>query len=234
MLTTKSSLALFSVLLLAGFYTLGAQKPTPVRPSPEVQNADRLDDAHQGLFATKPNAGEQAARTTNEFTKGLLESAQPTARIPRKNFIDDAIFERIERDKIIHASLSTDEEFVRRAYVDALGMVPTSKQVCDFVAHQHAAKREKLIDSLIGTEEFTEQFAWFWGDLFRLGTDTGYGKNAFQFWIKEWLRLDRPYNEVVFDMLMPSTKAHKAIPSLGLMGRANDGVCWLRIPMIFA
>jgi hypothetical protein len=106
-------------------------------------------------------------------------------------------------------------------------MLPDARAVRDFIANKDTAKRDKLIDSLIGTEEFTEQFAWFWGDLFRLGADTGYGKNAFQFWIKEWLRLDRPYNEVVFDMLTPSTKAHNTIPALGLIGRANDGVCWL-------
>jgi hypothetical protein len=220
----KRALILFSALVFSlGLYALGAQQPaTPQQPNP-----DRIEDAHQGLLAPKPNTGEEAARITNEVAKGLPDSGQARARIPRKNFIDEFIFARIEKDSIPHAALSTDEEFVRRVYLDATGLLPTAQQVRDFVANKDAAKRDKLIDSLIGTEEFTEQFAWFWGDLFRLGADTGYGKNAFQFWIKEWLRLDRPYNEVVFDMLTPSTKAHNTIPSLGLVGRANDGVCWL-------
>jgi hypothetical protein len=219
----KRGLALFSVFVFSvGLCVLGAQKPVTQEPAP-----DRIEDAHQGLFGAKPATGEEAARITNEVAKGLPESSQATARIPRKNFVDQFIFDRIERDKVPHAALSTDEEFVRRVYLDATGMLPDARAVRDFIANKDTGKRDKLIDSLIGTEEFTEQFAWFWGDLFRLGADTGYGKNAFQFWIKEWLRLDRPYNEVVFDMLTPSTKAHNTIPALGLIGRANDGVCWL-------
>jgi len=225
---TKSSLTVLAILVFAlAFHSLGAQKPAPSQPPSQQQNPDRFEDAHQGLFAPKTDAGAEAARITNEVAKSLPESGQATARIPRKNLIDEFIFGRIERDNIPHAGLSTDEEFVRRVYVDATGMIPTAKQVRDFVAGTDPGKRDKLIDSLIGTEEFTEQFAWFWGDLFRLGADTGYGKNTFQFWIKEWLRLDRPYNEVVYDMMTPSTKAHNTIPALGLLGRANDGVCWL-------
>src|SRR4030095_187283 len=221
---TKSSATLLAILLFAvGLCALGAQKPAPP-PAPQQPNPDRLEDAHQGLFGPNGNGGAEAARITDQVAKELPANGQALARIPRKNFVDESIFGRIERDRIPHSGLSTDEEFVRRVYVDATGMIPTSRQVREFVASKDPAKRDKLIDSLVGTEEFTEQFAWFWGDLFRLGADTGYGKNAFQYWIKEWLRLDRPYNEVVYDMLTPSTKAHNTIPALGLLGRANDGV----------
>jgi hypothetical protein len=171
----KRALALFSVFVFSlGLCVIGAQQPAAQEPKP-----DRIEDAHQGLLAPKPATSAEAVRTTNEVAKGLPEGSQARTRIPRKNFIDEFIFDRIERDNIPHAALSSDEEFVRRAYLDVMGMLPTVQQVRDFVANKDAAKRDKLIDSLIGTEEFTEQFAWFWGDLFRLGADTGYGKNAF-------------------------------------------------------
>src|SRR3989442_13879337 len=120
---SKSSLALFSVLVLSlALCTFAAQKPAPAPAPGQEQNPDKFDDAHQGLFTPKTNAGQDAARITDEVAKGLPESGQAMARIPRKNFIDEAIFGRIERDKIPHAALSSDEEFVRRVYVDAIGM----------------------------------------------------------------------------------------------------------------
>jgi hypothetical protein len=218
----------FLLLVLSfAFYTSAAQNPSSPRPAAQPPNPDRIDDAHDGLVRPKVNTAEEKARLTNDAARSIPDSGQAMARIPRKNFIDNFIFDKVERDKIPHANLSSDEEFVRRVYVDATGMLPTAPQVRDFVAGKDSNKRDKLIDSLIGTEEFTEQFAWFWGELLRLGSKSGFGKYGTQYWIKEWLRVDRPYNEVVADLMTPSTKAHNTIPSATMIGRANDGVCWL-------
>lgn len=223
-------MVLSALAILLACYVYAGQKPTPQNTPPKTppkapmdgQRPDQFEDAHRGIFAPKPT-GEEVGRQTNELARSLPGSGAPMARMPRKNFIDEAIFGRIERDKIPHAGLSNDQEFVRRVYLDVTGMLPTTKQVLDFVADKDANKRDKLIDSLIGAEEFAEQWAWYWGDLLRLGSDTGYGKNAFQHWLKEWLTLDRPYNDVVTDMLTPAAKNHSAIPSLGLMGQNNVG-----------
>src|SRR5207249_2013183 len=139
--------------------------------------------------------------------------------LPRKNFIDEFILGRIERDGIPRAGLSSDEEFLRRATLDATGLLPAADQVRAFIANKDPNKRDKLIDSLIGTEEFAEQWAWFYGDLFRLMNYAGASKNAFQYWNKEWLKVDRPYNEVVTDMLTASSKSHSSVPQLAFLGR---------------
>ena len=47
-------------------------------------------------------------------------------------------------------------------------MLPTPDQVLQFIASKDPAKRDKLIDALIGTDEFAEQWAWFFGDLLQL------------------------------------------------------------------
>jgi hypothetical protein len=144
--------------------------------------------------------------------------------MPRKNFIDEIVFGRIERDRIPHAGLTTDEEFLRRVYLDATGVLPTSDTVRSFLADKDPQKRDRLIDSLIGTDEFAEQWAWYWGDLFRNTGRTGGDKDSFAFWNKEWLKVDRPYSEVVYDIITPSAKSHGSIPQLGLIGRNNVGV----------
>src|SRR5439155_10252962 len=107
-----------------------------------------------------------ASRLTEEMAKSLPR-ATASAAIPHKNFIDDQIFGLIEKDGIPHSPLSSDEEFLRRAYLDATGLLPTPDKIREFVADKDPQKRDKLIDALIGTDEFADEWAWFWGDLFR-------------------------------------------------------------------
>jgi hypothetical protein len=219
------STVLFLILVLSLGHYLSAQQNPPAPQAPV--NPDRFEEAHQGIFAPKTSPADAAVRYTNAVADSLQAGSPSAGPIPRKNYIDEHIFGRIERDKIPHAGLASDEEFVRRVYLDAAGMIPTAKQVRDFVASKDMAKRDKLIDALIGTEQFVEQFAWFWGDLFMIGGHSSWGRDVFHQWNKEWLRVDRPYNDVVFDLLTPSGKAHNVVPALGFIARANDRVDFL-------
>jgi hypothetical protein len=199
-------------------------KQAPKPAAPAQGKMDQIDEAHKGIFNPASTAGKDAATRTNQVAGSLPAAKRPAGAIPRKNFVDEQIFGRIERDRIPHAGLTTDAEFVRRVYLDATGELPAAQAVRDFVASKDPKKRDQLIDSLVGTEEFAEQWAWFFGDLFRLSGDTGYGAKGFHFWNKEWLRIDRPYNEVVYDLITPSAKSHSSIPSLGMIGRNNIGL----------
>ena len=113
----------------------------------------------------------------------------------------------MERDRIPHAPLSSDTEFLRRAYLDATGLLPTPDEVRSFVADKDANKRDKLIDSLIGSEPFADEWAYHYGELFRT-RDAG-----FHLWTKDWLKVDRPYNEVFYDMVTPVTKNARGLPT---------------------
>src|SRR5207244_3471008 len=106
---------------------------------------------------------KEASRLTEAVAAALPDAGSSTAPISRKNFIDEHIFGRIERDKIPHAPLAGDEEFLRRAYLDATGLLPTPDQVRSFLSDTNPNKRDKLIDSLIGSEEFTDEWAYHFG-----------------------------------------------------------------------
>jgi len=138
----------FLVAVVLGQVT-AQQKEGQKTPPPSI-NQDQFDKAHEGIFANQPDKAKEASRLTAEAAKNLPKGAM-AAVIPHKNFIDDHIFGRIEKDHIPHAPLATDEEFVRRAYLDAIGLLPTPDKVRRFVADNDPQKRDKLIDSLIGT-----------------------------------------------------------------------------------
>src|SRR5207247_3692059 len=109
-------------------------------------------------------------------------------------------------------------EFIRWVYLDSSCMLPTSDDVRKFVADRDPAKREKLIDSLIGSKEFANEWSLWWIDLLQARYDY---YTALTYWTKEWLRSDRPYNETVYDMLYQSAKNQNALPTEILWGTAS-------------
>ena len=165
--------------------------------------------------------GRDAARLTNAVAPATDPTA-PSAPVPRRNFIDEHIFGRLATAGVPHAGLSSDDEFVRRVYLDATGLPPSTADVRAFVADRSPGKRDRLIDDLLARDEFAEQWAWHWGDLLRMSNEAGPGANAFHYWFKEQLKVDRPYDRFVHDVLTPSAKVHATIPSLAMIGRSNQ------------
>src|SRR2546426_10956970 len=144
---------------------VSAQGPQ-TSPAPTQPQEDRIEAAHGKLLSGEDRA-KDASRLTEAVAPALPASAASNAPVPRKNFIDEHIFGRMDRDKIPHAPLAGDEEFLRRAYLDATGLLPAPDQVRSFMSNPDPNKRDKLIDSLIGSEEFTDEWAYHFGELLR-------------------------------------------------------------------
>jgi len=192
---------LFLISLIA-FARLPQGNPSQ-QPQPDQ---DRIEAAHGKLLSGEDKAKE-ATRLTEAVAPALPAAAASTAPVPRKNFVDEFIFGKMERDKIPHAPLAGDEEFLRRAYLDATGLLPSPAEVRSFLKDPDPNKRDKLIDSLIGTEAFTDEWAYHFGELLRTR------EAQFHLWTKEWLKVDRPYNEVFADIVTPTTKNAKGFPT---------------------
>lgn len=176
--------------------------------TPEAR--ERMERAHQRLEAEPADA----AKTAEELTRqtAALRPDAPSPQVDRRNFIDEHIFGKIEQQGIPHAGIASDQEFLRRTYLDAIGRIPTLEETQTFLRNGDPQKREKLIDELIESKEFVERWSYYFEDLFRAGNRMGYGKNLFHFWIEEWLTLDRPYNEVVTDLLTQGGKSSHSLP----------------------
>lgn len=205
-----------TVLYLALVSSALAQTPPP--QTPPAQNPDRFEKAHEGMM-NQPDKGAQATRLTEGVTAAIpfKGSTQP---VIRKNLIDEYIFGRMEKNKIPHAPLASDEEFVRRAYLDGTGALPSPDSVRAFLADRDPKKRDKLVDALIGTEEFANEWGWYWGDLFGTNDTAGTG-STFHFYTKQWLKVDRPYNEVFADIVTAFAKDHSSVPATGFYSGAN-------------
>src|SRR5207247_5706558 len=104
-------------------------------------------------------------------------------------------------------TLAGEVKLLRMLYVDAIGFLQTPAKIRAFVADKDPNKRDKVIVSLIGTEEFADQWAYYYGELFRTRAA------SFHYWTKTWLKVDRPYNDVFADMVTPTTKNGRGLPT---------------------
>jgi hypothetical protein len=166
-----------------------------------------------GMKRPHPEQPEAERKQKNQITGEVARHLPRNPRIEphRQNYIDDFILGKMMADKIPHAGLSTDQEFLRRVSLDLTGRIPEAEVVRKFLADRGPDKREKLIDSIIEPERyafadadpFVDRWAYWFSDLFEnnggeLGTP---GRNIFYDYIRANLRLNTPYNEWVEEML---------------------------------
>jgi hypothetical protein len=127
---------------------------------------------------------------------------------PTHNWIDELVDEKLQAVKVLPSGLCTDGEFLRRAYIDLTGTLPPVEAARAFLDDPTPSKqkREKLIDALIGSDDFVEHWTNKWADLLQvnrkfLGES---GARAFREHIKKAVAENKPYDQLVRDILTAS------------------------------
>ena len=82
--------------------------------------------------------------------------------------IDRIIFAHLGKKGIRPAYPCSDAVFLRRAYVDVIGTLPTATEAAEFLADPDPNKRIALVDRLLQREEFADYWALKWGDILRI------------------------------------------------------------------
>jgi hypothetical protein len=139
----------------------------------------------------------------------LSVSADPAAKgtpdFPIRNDIDKHILARLREEKIDASPTCSDEEFIRRAYLDLCGLIPSPGALREFVSDSNANKRSKLIDSLLKSERYADHFAVMWGDLLREHSNSrpkeGTERGSYREWIKDALKSNMPYDRFVRELI---------------------------------
>jgi len=146
----------------------------------------------------------------DERTEISLVSPQD---IPRKNFIDDILFDRMSRDNVISAPIATDDEFVRRVYLDITGRIPSADDVTAFLADTAANKRDALVDRLVGSPEYVDKWTMFFSDLFKVTARStnvvrySGGRDAFYNYIKNSVAANKSYAQMATEMITSGSAA---------------------------
>ncbi len=142
---------------------------------------------------------------------------------PANNFVDTLIFAKIQELRIEPAGLCTDEEFVRRAHLDAIGRLPTPERVRAFLADRSPDKRAKLVDELLARDEFADLWAQHWAD--RLGVNQRFvgkiGAVKYHRWVREQIAANVPEDELARRVLT-AAGGNYSNPPAGFYRRLRD------------
>ena len=125
------------------------------------------------------------------------------ASLPRQNFIDDHVWDSLQKLGLKASTPAPDSKFLRRAFIDIIGRLPTTTEATDFLNNPSVNKREELVDWLLSRPEYAEHWANKWADLLRTNPYRVGIKNTlnYDYWIRNAFRKNQPYDEFVTELL---------------------------------
>ena len=149
--------------------------------------------------------------TFTEGSQNIVIPAQSNYQkpsIPSQNYIDDYVHAKLHKLRIIPSDLASDEVFVRRIYLDLVGLLPTLEERDSFLNSSSPDKRSLLIDQLIERKEFTEIWVMKWAELLQIRS-TGNNANQVTYkaatlwyeWLREKVASGTPFDQIVREQL---------------------------------
>jgi hypothetical protein len=156
-------------------------------------------------LVTAARQGETAlmVRAAGQFaTVGVAVIGPPVGEYPTvkgRNFIDEHVFAKLRKVRVVPAPLSGDAEFLRRVCLDLTGTLPPPERVRAFLADPDPDKRDKLIDTLLDSPQYVDFWTYRLADLFRVN-HTALQKLKRTHLHQEWVRLsvaqNKPYDQM--------------------------------------
>jgi len=139
----------------------------------------------------------------------LTVPAETYAQAERRNFIDDLVLAKLQQLHFAPAGPCTDAEFVRRAFLDAAGILPSPEDVERFVADPSPAKRDRLVDALLERPEFVDYWAYKWSDVLLVSSRKLSRKSAQAFydWIREGVAANKRWDAFARELTTASGRS---------------------------
>jgi hypothetical protein len=161
------------------------------------------------------------------FPKAELAPRKPS--LPKgdfKNPIDLWVNDYFTKNKLSWKKKVEDKVFLRRVYLDVLGLLPTFQEIKAFEDDQNPEKRKQIVDKLLTqNDEYAQHWLTFWNDALRNDyTGTGYitkGRYNINHWLYTSLQSNKPYDRFVRELLNPDEESKGFIEGIKWRGTVN-------------
>jgi len=127
------------------------------------------------------------------------------------HFVDQLVAAKWRKLNLLPSARCDDATFLRRAYLDVIGRLPTAADAREFLVSNAENKRTALIDSLLERHEYADYFALQWADLLRVNQEALGSKSAYVFdaWLRQAFRDNMPYDQVVRELITAQGGSHQ-------------------------
>ena len=170
----------------------------------------RVTDPNGGVEVT--GSGEAAvtawfssrivlSRVLSPFPNGA-PSPQPEGWAAR-NMVDEAVNAQLRQLNLVPSPAADDATFLRRASVDIAGVLPSPEAVRGFLADRSPAKRDALIEKLLASPEFTDNWTYRWADIFLISGSQlrPEAVKAYHGWLRERVEKNVPWDQLVSELV---------------------------------
>jgi hypothetical protein len=133
-------------------------------------------------------------------------AADAYAKFPRHNYVDDLVLDKLRKLNIAPSGQADDPTFIRRAFLDAAGILPSAEEVENFLADKSSNKRAALIDKLIGRDEFVDYWAYKWSDLLLVSSRRLNSTAMWTFydWVRDSVKKNKPWDQFAREIFTSS------------------------------
>jgi hypothetical protein len=169
-----------------------------------------------------PSPGETTVVVRYLHAQGTAQLAFVPARPgfrwsdpPAHNYVDQMVFDRLNKLRMNPSDLCSDSEFLRRAYLDLLGLLPAPAETRAFLNDSRSDKRARLVDALLARPEFAESWAVRWSDVLRNEEKQldRKGTSVFYEWIRKSIADNKPLNEFARELIASRGSTYKEAPA---------------------
>jgi len=177
-----------------------------------------------GLVRALDMSGEAAIMARYQGQVATFRATVPLGmKIPAYKFealtyVDKHTQKKWQELGIVPSEVCSDEMFIRRVALDLTGTLPSPDRVRAFLSDPDPKKREKLVDALLETPEYSYFFANRWADVLRVKRGNqaarAYGTFSFHGWIRDSIAQDKPYDQFAREILAAIGDETKAPPTV--------------------
>ncbi|QDU29759.1 hypothetical protein ETAA8_48740 [Anatilimnocola aggregata] len=176
----------------------------------------------------------QAGREYNEYWNKRHQYAQAVIKeLPAIEkgtstaaTIDRFIGERLKKEGVEPTALLDDTAFVRRIYLDIVGVGPAAEQVQSFVNDKGSDRRARLIDQLLAQPGWADNWMGYWQDVLaenpNIINPTLNNTGPFRFWLYESLLDNKPFDRFATDLVLMDGSPRQGGPGGFAIASEND------------
>lgn len=177
-------------------------------PSASIDKQGLVTSGERGVAFTLARFDVYSVTSQVLVIPDKLQYERP--KVAEVNYIDQLVNENLHKLRILPSGICTDEEFVRRAYIDVVGIYPPPDEIRTFLADQNPKKREVLVDNLTQRKEFTELWVMKWAELLQIRSGIAgnnnqppFYKNALLYynWLAERIGKNIPLDDIVKELV---------------------------------